>query len=585
MLKLAENLELPLDAVTRTFGLLAVRGAGKSNTAAVMAEEMFKAKLPFVVIDPVGSWYGLRSSSDGTAPGLPIPIFGGKHGDVPLERGAGELVADLVVDQRLSCVLDLSRFESEAGKKDFLLAFAKRLYLRNEDPLHLFLEEADDFIPQKPMRDEAQLLRAWENIVRRGRSRGLGVTLITQRSAAIAKMVLTQVETLFAMRTTGPQDIASIEAWIKYHQVDNTVLASLAGLEDGEAWVWSPHYLKTLKRVRIRRRHTFDSGATPKNVKGTDGRPAATLADVDLAALEKRMAATIEKSKAEDPKELRKTIAAQKAELAKLSQSSNRVAKPEVKVIEKPVITDAQLARAEGVLKRIEILGGRLTVLAGTVADAITKTRQPMAPAEHPHADRATGDGRGRPTAPQSPSSNGRLSTRTHRPDSGDAPHGRSGSPPAAGSLSAGNVELDGPQRAILDTVAMLDARNIRPTRDTVARWLDIHPNGGRYGSNLARLREAGYLDGFELTATGATHCRRMPTGLTGAMAPLDGSQRELVDMLDHTRMVRYTRDTLAQALGIHPNGGRYGSNLARLRTMGLIPERGEIYLTEAAYL
>lgn len=35
--------------------------------------------------------------------------------------------------------------------------------------------------------------------------------------------------------------------------------------------------------------------------------------------------------------------------------------------------------------------------------------------------------------------------------------------------------------------------------------------------------------------------------------------------------------------LGIHPNGGRYGTNLARLRTMGIIPERGEIYLTDAA--
>jgi DNA helicase HerA-like ATPase len=85
-LHLGKGLTLPLDAVSRTFGILAVRGAGKSNTAAVMAEEMFAAGLPFVVIDPVGSWYGLRSSADGTSPGLPIPIFGGKHGDVPLEH-------------------------------------------------------------------------------------------------------------------------------------------------------------------------------------------------------------------------------------------------------------------------------------------------------------------------------------------------------------------------------------------------------------------------------------------------------------------------------------------------------------------
>jgi hypothetical protein len=286
-LVLSDTLRLPLDAVTRTFGILAVRGAGKSNTAAVMAEEMFAANLPFVVIDPVGSWYGLRSSADGTRPGLPVPIFGGKYGDVELARGAGEMVADLVVDGRLTCVLDLSRFESEADKKRFLLAFAKRLYLQNESPLHLFLEEADDFIPQRPMADETLLLRAWENIVRRGRSRGLGMTLITQRSAAVAKMVLTQVETLFAMRTTGPQDIKAIEAWVKYHQVGKEVLSTLAGLEDGEAWVWSPHYLKTMTRHQIRRRRTYDSGATP-HVVG-EGRRPMTLADIDLPALRRAM--------------------------------------------------------------------------------------------------------------------------------------------------------------------------------------------------------------------------------------------------------------------------------------------------------
>ena len=55
MLRVAEGLALPSQAVTETFGILAVRGAGKSNAAARMAEEMFRAKLPFVVIDPVRS--------------------------------------------------------------------------------------------------------------------------------------------------------------------------------------------------------------------------------------------------------------------------------------------------------------------------------------------------------------------------------------------------------------------------------------------------------------------------------------------------------------------------------------------------
>ena len=59
----------------------------------------------------------------------------------------GQLLVDLVVDQRLSCVIDLSGFDSDGAKKAFLLDFARRLYLRNEAPLHLFLEEADDSSP------------------------------------------------------------------------------------------------------------------------------------------------------------------------------------------------------------------------------------------------------------------------------------------------------------------------------------------------------------------------------------------------------------------------------------------------------
>jgi len=83
-----------------------------------MAEEMFAAHLPFCVIDPVGSWYGCaRRRRQGAR--APDPDLRRKHGDVPLERGAGELIADLIVEKRLTCVLDLSRFESEAAKRPF----------------------------------------------------------------------------------------------------------------------------------------------------------------------------------------------------------------------------------------------------------------------------------------------------------------------------------------------------------------------------------------------------------------------------------------------------------------------------------
>jgi uncharacterized protein len=179
-LHLSKDLSLPVEAVTQTFAILAKRGAGKTYTAAVMVEEMLKAGLQLVVVDPVGVWWGLRSSADGQHEGLPIVIMGGEHGDLPLEVGAGELIADVVVDERLSVVLDLSPFR-KGEQTRFMTDVAERLYQKNRQPLHLVLDEADAFAPQRPMKGQERLLGAIEDLVRRGRARGLGVTLVTQR--------------------------------------------------------------------------------------------------------------------------------------------------------------------------------------------------------------------------------------------------------------------------------------------------------------------------------------------------------------------------------------------------------------------
>jgi len=331
-----KGLVLPDQAVTQTFGILAVRRAGKSNAAAVMAEEMFRAKLPFVVIDPKGDWWGLRSSGSGDGPGLQIPIFGGEHGDVPLEQGGGAFLAQLIVEERLSCVIDVSEL-SEGAKTRFLIDFAEKLYRTNREPLHLFLEEADDFIPQKPFREQARCVGAWERIVKRGGFRGLGCTLITQRSAVLNKNVLTQVETLIIMRTTSPQDRKAIEGWIEHQGQSKEILATLPGLESGEAWIYSPHFLGLTEPVRIRfpRRSTFDSGATP-GVKAKK-RPA-TLADVDLGKIRTQMAETIERAKAADPKELQRRVAELEREL-----KAERDKKPAPERVEIPVIKPEEL--------------------------------------------------------------------------------------------------------------------------------------------------------------------------------------------------------------------------------------------------
>ncbi len=322
-IKLAAQLTLPLEMVTQTIGVLAKRRAGKSYLLRRLIEQLLKAKQQVVVVDPKGDTWGLRSSADGKGPGYPVVILGGDRGDVKLEPNAGEVVAKLVVEERVSVLLDLSLFRKHEVAT-FMTGFLENLYrLKAREqfrtPMMLVVDEADAIAPQKPMKGEERMLGAAEDIVRRGGQRGIGCAMATQRSAVLNKNLLTQVQVLIALRTIAPQDLAALDAWIDVHGTDEerkTLMASLPALPVGDAWIWSPGWPTVdgiFQRVHVLPIETFDSGATPK--PGEKRIEPKNLADVDLEALQRQMAATIEKAKSEDPRELRKQIAELKRQL------------------------------------------------------------------------------------------------------------------------------------------------------------------------------------------------------------------------------------------------------------------------------
>lgn len=265
-LAISTEYQLPLDVVTNAVGIVAVRGSGKTYLTCVMVEEMLDKSITVCVFDPIGVYSGFRSSAEGDKPGLPILILGGDHGDLPLHHSKGVEVAEWMVRERRSCVFDMSHFR-KGEQRQFVTDFAETIYRKNKEPLHLILDEADLFIPQQFRGDEARMVGAFEDIVRRGRARGIGCSLVTQRPAVINKDVLTQVSVLVVLRMGGPQDRKAVEDWIKYHgtpQQQHQVLSSLAALPIGTAWLCSPGWLGILKKVRVRKRRTFDSSATPK---------------------------------------------------------------------------------------------------------------------------------------------------------------------------------------------------------------------------------------------------------------------------------------------------------------------------------
>jgi uncharacterized protein len=301
-------LQLPLEFVTERISFLARTGAGKSGGMRVMAEEMIRAGQFIVFLDPKGDAWGIRAAGDG--PGLPVLIMGGERADVPLEPTAGKFVADFLVANRISTVLDVSEF-SEADMVRFVADFADRFYRTNREAVHWFVDEADEFAPQSGYNAAAtKSLGAIQRIARRARGRGIGVTLASQRSAVINKSVLTQTGTLIAMQTTAPHDLKAIDAWLEYaatKEARREIMEALPSLKPREAFVYSPQFLGTKpRRITFRKFQTFDSMRTPR--AGEARQLPKKLADVDLAAVERDMAATIEEAKQNDPAELRKRI-------------------------------------------------------------------------------------------------------------------------------------------------------------------------------------------------------------------------------------------------------------------------------------
>ena len=135
-------------------------------------------------------------------------------------------------------------------------------------------------------------IKILEGLVRRGRVRSFFTWLITQCPAVIRKGVLSQADTLVAMKLTASQDRDAIGGWIE-GQADRVeskrILGELPGLGCGEGYVWAPGH-DVPARVGFPTIATFDSSRTPR--RGERISTPRTLADVDLSAITAALAAS-----------------------------------------------------------------------------------------------------------------------------------------------------------------------------------------------------------------------------------------------------------------------------------------------------
>jgi hypothetical protein len=270
----ADALTLSVDeSVTMTAAILAKKQSGKTYLGMVIAEEFLLAKdyqIPVVVIDPTGVWPGLRAFADGQPSPFQILVLGGRHGDLPITAKDGAKVAQIVNAVRPHpVIIDVSSL-APVEQHEFVGPFIDGLYSSElRSPLHLIIDEADEFAPQvlsKSSKHQKRCLDAIDRLVRRGRTKGIGTTMITQRCAVIAKNVLSQTGSLWFLNMDEPRDLIAVESRLNHgvtEQQKRECINQIPRLQPGFAYYIQTGVSPKFRRFKVRRKKTFDSSKTP----------------------------------------------------------------------------------------------------------------------------------------------------------------------------------------------------------------------------------------------------------------------------------------------------------------------------------
>lgn len=544
---------LPDAALTMHTLLLGKTRAGKSSVMRLIVERLLDEAKPVTILDPKGDWWGLKSSADGKRAGYGVVIFGGDHADVPINDHSGKAVAELVATGNRPAIIDLGGW-MVAERTRFYIDFAAAFFKLTRGPRWLAIDECHNFAPQimggKAIDPQAAKMVHWSNRLASEGS-GKGVTLISasQRPQKVHKDYVSSHETLIAMRVIHPLDRRAVKDWIDgCDDVERgkEVLASLAQMERGEGWAWSPEAKFGPVQIKFPLFSTYDSFAAPTGHKAVKLQG---WADVDLAEVTARLAAVVEEAKANDPAALKAEVAKLKRELAQARKQQPPAPAIDTEAIKETAFSqgvqaglrDGQARMFARALAAIQSL--RTDEIDGVIKDAgdIVKALTP-GPA---------------PARPKSPAARAL---------------------PKITPLAASDV-LSKPQLKVLEAIAFFNALGFeQPTRAQIGAAAGYSPTGGGLGNLLGSLRSAGYVE------YPAANCAKLTDAGAAAAPPVDHSipvrerlasvlsapQQKIIDALpkDGSPM---SREDLGAATDYSPTGGGLGNLCGSLRTLGFV--------------
>jgi len=243
------------ELVTGRTCIIAQSGAGKSWSIAVLCEKMCGADIGFCLIDTEGEYYSLKEKFD------KIWWVGAEGADAEcediemdydIERVNLKHLMERAVAESRPVIFDVSEVDM-VPRVTRLVNILYDVSTEQRKPYLLIVEEADKFIPQSK-----DSIKKIEEISRRGRKRGLGLLVATQRPAIVTKNVLSQCNSQIIGKLSIDNDLKAVGLFFSSKQE----VEELTTLTPGDFFVMGTITHEKTK-MRFGRRLTKHRGLTP----------------------------------------------------------------------------------------------------------------------------------------------------------------------------------------------------------------------------------------------------------------------------------------------------------------------------------
>jgi Helicase HerA, central domain len=227
--------------------VIGASGSGKSYAVGVICEELCKSQVPFAIVDTEGEYSGLKEKYE-------LVLIGD---DASCDARWASLDLGQLASQApdiAPLILDVSETEGPREKVGELLSRIYDEVERRRTPYLIIVEEADRFVPQNGER-----LPIFGEMARRGRKRGIGLMVCTQRPSLIDKNVLSQCGNQLIGKLVIKNDLQAVAQFFSGHDLPKYLTA----LEPGRFYAMGGLSAPP-REVAFRKRDTSPGGSTPK---------------------------------------------------------------------------------------------------------------------------------------------------------------------------------------------------------------------------------------------------------------------------------------------------------------------------------